>query len=101
MRDGIERAPKTGDLLMWIQWIGVECVAQTECPRQLPSHSPRVLGIEIEIEEAEWFVRRRWKSLGCGRRDSIDELRQCRVCHGRNCALTEIIVIQTQDSGVR
>src|ERR1700680_142934 len=101
MRDGTERAGSTGDLFMWIQWIGGECVAPTECPGKRPSHSPGVLGIEIEIEEAEWFVRCQWKSLGCGGCDSIDELLQCRVRHGRNCALSEIIVIQTKDAGVR
>src|ERR1035437_5917886 len=101
MRDGIERAPETGDLFMWIQWIGVECVAHTKCPGKRPSHSPGVLGIEIEIEEAEWFVRCQWKNLGCGRRYPVDELRQCRVGHGWDCALSEVIVIQTKDSGVR
>src|ERR1700676_22131 len=86
---------------MWIQWIGIESVAQSECPGQFPSHSPGVLGIEIKIEEAEWFVRCQRESLGCGRRHSVDELRQGRVRHRRNCALPEIIVIETKDSSVR
>src|ERR1700692_2281600 len=98
MRDGIERTAKTGDLILWM---GVERVAHTKCPGKRPSHFPGVLGIEIEIEEAEWFVSRQWKSLGCGGRHAIDELRQRRVHHARNCALSEIIVIQTKDSGVR
>ena len=73
----------------------------TECPGQLPSHFPGVLGIEIEIEEVEWFVRRQGKSLGCSGRHSIDELRQRRVGHGGNCALAEVVVVQAKDSSIR
>src|ERR1700692_1220019 len=99
--DGTESAAKTGNLFMRIQRIGVKGVAQSERPGKLLSHFPGVLGVEIQVEEAEWLVCRQWKSLGCRRCYSIDELRQCRVGHGRNCALTEIVVIQTKDSGVR
>src|SRR5579864_2701378 len=31
----------------------------------------------------------------------MDELRQRRISHGWNCALPEVIVIQTKDSGIR
>src|SRR5712692_9526368 len=101
MRDRAERAAKTGNLAVWVQWIGIESVAQTECPGKLPTHFPGVLGIEIEVEETEWFVCRQWKSLGCCGCHSIDELQQRRVHHRRNCALFEVIVVQTKDSGVR
>src|ERR1700693_5587960 len=86
---------------MWIQWIGVACVSQAECPGKLPNHSPGVLGIEIEIEEPEGFVCRQWESLGCGRCHPVDELRQRRVGHGRNCALSEVIIIQAKYPRVR
>jgi hypothetical protein len=101
MRDGIEGSGKTGDLFMGIQWIGVESVAHTECPSKLPSHFPGVLSIEVEIEEVEGLICRQWKCLGRGGCHSIDELRQRRVRHSRNCALSEVIVVQTKDSGVR
>src|SRR5258708_35419640 len=101
MRDGIERSAKTGDLFMRIQWIGVEGVAHTKCPGKLPSHFPGVLSIEIEIEEVEGLICRQWKCLGRGGGHSIDELRQRRVRHSRNCALSEVIVVQTKDSVVR
>ncbi len=101
MRDGTERAAKTRNLIMWIQRVGVECIAQAKGPGQRPGYFPGVLGVEIEIEEAEWLICCQRKSPGCGRRHSIDELRQRRVSHGRNCALTEVIVIQAKDSGVR
>src|ERR1700724_2685187 len=49
MGDGTERAAKTSDLLMPIQRIGVEGVAQAERPGQRASHFPGVLRVEIEI----------------------------------------------------
>ena len=45
MRNGIERAAETGDLIVRIQGIGVEGVAHAECPGQFASHFPGVLRV--------------------------------------------------------
>src|ERR1700677_559283 len=52
----IERAAKTCDLIMRIQRIGVEGVAQAKRPSQSASHFPGVLRVEIEIEKVEGLV---------------------------------------------
>ncbi len=100
MRDGTERAAKTGDLVMRIQRIGVEGVAKTEGPGQRASHFPGVLRVEIEIEKVEGLIGVRRERLRRGVRDSIDELRQVRVGHGGNCAFSEIVVVQAEDTGI-
>src|SRR6266446_1933909 len=46
MGDGIERAPQTGNVLMWIQRIGIQCVSYAAAPSHLPVHPPSVLRIE-------------------------------------------------------
>ena len=43
MRDGSERAVKTRDLVMRIEWIGIEGVAQPERPSQLAESLSRCL----------------------------------------------------------
>src|ERR1700730_6621728 len=53
MRDGIERSLQPGNLLMWIQRIGIQRISYPEGPRQILGHSPSVLRVEIEIEEVE------------------------------------------------
>ena len=55
MRDRIERAGETGNLIVRIQGIGVVGVAQTEGPGQLRGHSPGVLRVEIKIQKVERF----------------------------------------------
>src|SRR5271167_3054409 len=100
MRDGTEGASKTGDLIMRIQWIGVEGVAHTECPGQCASHLPGVLRVNIEIEKVEGFIGARRESLVRGVRDSIDELQQVCVGDRWDRTLAEIVVIQAEDSGV-
>ena len=57
MRDGIERAAQTGDMLMRIQWIGIQCVSYPEGPGEFLGHLPSVLCVEIEIEKVERLVR--------------------------------------------
>src|ERR1700691_1580592 len=101
MRDGTERAVKTGDLIMRIQRIGVEGVAQAERPGQFASHFPGVLRIEIEIEKAEGLVGVRRERLRRGIRYSMDKLLQVRIGHRGNRAFPEVIVIQAQNAGVR
>ena len=101
MRDGIERATKTGDVLVGIQWIGIQRMADTEGPGQFRSHFPRVLRVQVQIEEVERLVGRKGKSLRRGRRHSVDELRQGAVGDRGNRPFAEIVVIQSKDSGVR
>src|SRR5271167_1390014 len=101
MRDGTEGTAKTAYLLMRIQWIGVEGVAQAERPGQFASYFPGVLRVDIEIEEVEGLICARRESLRRGVRHSIDELRQGRVAHGGNCAFSEVIVVQAEDTGIR
>src|ERR1035437_1775544 len=101
MRNGTERAAKAGDLIMRIQRIGVEGIAQTERPGQGTSHFPGVLRVDIEIEKVERFICTRRESLRRGVRYSIDELQQRRVGHGGNRAFSEVVVVQAEDSGVR
>ena len=57
MRDGIERAAQTGDMLMRIQWVGIQRISYPEGPGQLLGHLPSVLCVEIEIEKVERLVR--------------------------------------------
>jgi hypothetical protein len=56
MRDGIESAAKAGDLIVRIQRIGVEGIAQAERLGQFASHLPGVLRVDIEIEKVEGLV---------------------------------------------
>ena len=100
MRDGTERAAKTGDLIMRIQRIGVEGVAQAERPGQCASHFPGVLRVEIEIEKVEGLICVRRERLRRGVRHSIDKLLQVRVGHGGNRAFPEVVVIQAEDAGI-
>ena len=71
MRDGIERAAKTGDLIVRIQRIGVEGVAQAERPGQFTSYFPGVLRVDIEIEKVEGLIWVRRKCLRRGIRHSV------------------------------
>ena len=100
MRDGTEGAAKTGDLIMRIQRIGIEGVAQTERPGQCASHFPGVLRVDIEIEKVEGLVWVRRECLRRGVRYSIDELLQVRVGHGWNRAFPEVVVVQAEDTGI-
>ena len=100
MRDGTERAAKTGDLIMRVQRIGVEGVAQAERPGQCASHFPGVLRVDIEIEKVERLICVRRERLRRGVRDSIDKLLQVRVGHGGNRAFSEVIVVQAEDAGI-
>ena len=45
MRDGIERAAKARDLVVRIQWVGIERISNAEGPRQLAGQLPGVLRI--------------------------------------------------------
>ena len=96
MRDGIERAAQTSDMLMRIQRIGIQCISYPEGPGQLLGHLPGVLCVEIEIEEVEGFVRRGRESLGRRGCDSINILRQGSVGNGRDRSLPEVIVVQAK-----
>ncbi len=100
MRDGTERAAKTGDLIMRIQRIGVEGVAQTERPGQFASHFPGVLRVDIEIEKVEGLICVRRERLRRGVRYSVDELLQIRVGHRGNRAFSEVVVVQAEDTGI-
>ena len=100
MRDGTEGAAKTGDLIMRIQRIGVEGVAQTERPGQCASHFPGVLRVDIEIEKVEGLICVRRERLRRGVRYSIDKLLQVRVGHGGNRAFSEVVVVQAEDTGI-
>src|ERR1035441_387828 len=73
VHDGTERTAKTGNLIMRIQRIGVEGVAQAERPRQFASHFPCVLRVDIEIEKVEGLIRIRRETLRCGVRYSRSE----------------------------
>src|SRR5258708_27572483 len=100
MRDRIERAAQTSDMLMRIYWIGVKSVPYPERPRQLPGHFPGVLRIQVEIQEVKGFVCRRGKSLCCRGCDSINELRQGGVSHSWDGSLAEVIVIQPKNPSI-
>src|SRR5271155_4333446 len=100
MRDGTERAAKTSDLIMRIQRIGVEGVAQAERPGQFASYFPGVLRIDIEIEKVERLISVRRERLRRGVRHSINKLLQVRVGHGRNRTFSEVIIVQSEDSRI-
>src|SRR5208283_2688376 len=97
MRNRSERTWKPGDLIVRIERIGVEGVAQPECPSELRTDLPGVLCVEIEVQEAEWLVRGQRKRLRRGRGHSMDELAErgegIRTCSlqndgkGRQCFL--------------
>src|ERR1700730_11083075 len=100
MRDRIERAAQTSDMLMRIQRVGVKSVPYPERPRQLPGHFPGVLRIQVEIQEAKGFVCRRGKSLCCRGCDSINVLRQGSVSHSWDGSLAEVIVIEPKNPSI-
>ena len=54
----IEGAAETTNLLVRIQGIGVERIANANGPCQLRGYPPRVLCVEIQIEKIEWLVWR-------------------------------------------
>src|ERR1700730_6901880 len=93
MRDRIERAAQTSDMLMQIQRIGVKSVPYPESPRQRPGHFPGVLCVQVEIQEVKGFVCRCGKSLCCRGCDSINVLRQGGVSHSWDGSLREVIII--------
>src|SRR5271157_888236 len=100
MRDGTERAAKTGDLLMRIEWIGVQCIAHTERPSQAASHFPGVLRVDIEIEKVEGLISVRRKCLRGGVRYSRDKLLQVRLGHRGDRACPEVVVVQAKDTDI-
>ena len=100
MRDRVEGAAKTRHTVVRIQGIGIQRVPNTERPGQLGSHFPRVLRVEVEIEEVERLVGGQGESFRRGRGHSVNELRQGRVGHRRNRAFAEVIVIQAENSSV-
>ena len=100
VRDGIERAVETGNLVMRIQRVGIVGIAQAERPSHRFRDPPRILGIEIEIEKVERLVRRCGECLRGRRRHAVDELRQRRVGDGWDCTFAEVEIIQAKDSGV-
>src|SRR5580704_4886817 len=51
-----EGAAKTGDLIMRIRRIGVECVAQAKRPSQSASHFPGVLRVDVDVEKVEGLI---------------------------------------------
>ena len=101
MRNRIEGAGEPRDFVMRTQRIRVERVANADRPRQRWLELPRILRVQIEIQEVERLVRGKRERLRCRRRDAVDELRQRRVRDGRNATLAEIVVIQAKYSGVR
>ena len=100
VRNGTESSTKAANLLVWIEWIGIEGIARSECPGKARGDSPGILRVQIEIEEIERLIGRGREGLGCGRSYPIDELRQSCVRHRRHRALTEVIIIEAKDSGV-
>src|SRR5208282_1492469 len=100
VRDGIERAAETGDLIMRVQRIRVAGVAQAEGPSQRASYFPGVLRIDIEIEKVEGLVGMRWKCLRHGARRAIDILLQVGVDDGGNCAFSEVIIVEAENAGI-
>src|ERR1700726_4682832 len=74
--------------------------AHSKRPRQRLGDPPRVLCIDVQIEKVIRLGIGQSKCLGGGGSDSINELRQGRVSNDWNPTLTEIVVIQPQDSSV-
>src|SRR5208282_72540 len=96
-----ERPMQTCDLVMGVQGVGVVRVAYPKCPGQRRRNSPRVLSIEIQIEEIERLVGGRRKCLRSRGCHAVDELRQRRVGDRWDRTLPEIVIVQPKDSGVR
>src|SRR5437588_74018 len=74
--------------------------ANSKRPRQRSGRPPGVLCIEVQIEEVIRLGIGERKCLGGGGSHSINELRQGRISNDWNPTLTEIVVIQPQDSSV-
>ena len=84
-----------------IDWVGIVGCANSECPGQCSGHLPGVLRIEVQVEEVVGLgigQRERFRGGGC---HSINELRQGRIVNQWNRPLSEVIVIQPEDPGVR
>src|SRR5208283_200245 len=101
MRNGIERAVETRNLVMRVQWVGVIRIAQAKRPGQRRRDSPGVLNIEIQIEEIKRFVGRRRECLRCRGCHAVYELWQRRIGDRWDRTLPEIVIIQPKDSDVR
>src|SRR5271167_1059146 len=86
---------------MRIRRIRVERVSYADGPGQLWSELPGILGVQIEVQKIEGFIRRcRERFCRCGR-DSINILRQRGVDNRRDRAFTEVVIVQPENSGVR
>ena len=75
--------------------------AHAESPGQRPGNLPGVLRIEIQIEKVVRLRIRQRKGFRRRRCNAVDELRQRRVGHQRDRAFAEIVIVQTEDPGVR
>ena len=100
VRDGCEGSAQPGDLLMWVQRIGVEGIAHAEGPRQLARQLPSVLRVEVKVEEVERLVGGCRESFRRCRCDSVNILWQRCVSNSRDRALAEVVVIEAEDSRI-
>jgi hypothetical protein len=82
-------------------WSNRRAAANADDPRQPWRDSPRILGIEVQVQEVEGLIGGTRKSFGSGRCHTVNELWQSGVLEGGYCALPKVVVIQAKDSGVR